>query len=230
MTFHILSLVLAGILSLADYITETVFSKKLRSSKNLVSFSSGVVISYVVLDLLPAITSSVLIEGRKLFLYALFGFVAINLIEQFIYKEVGKNRNIPGYHKKIHISYFFIYNFAVGLVLVNFAARGFIQTMLFFVPFLLYIVAEMLPQQFEFKNELFKVLYFMAPVLGALVGIYSINIVSSIFGELISFLTGTLLYIAIRESLPSEEAERPVYFLIGIIFYTLIVYTSWKLV
>ena len=227
MTFHILSLVLAGILSLADYITETVFSKKLRSSKNLVSFSSGVVISYVVLDLLPAITSSVLIEGRKLFLYALFGFVAINLIEQFIYKEVGKNRNIPGYHKKIHISYFFIYNFAVGLVLVNFAARGFIQTMLFFVPFLLYIVAEMLPQQFEFKNELFKVLYFMAPVLGALVGIYSINIVSSIFGELISFLTGTLLYIAIRESLPSEEAERPFYFIAGILFYTAVIYLSW---
>ena len=230
MSFHILSLILAGILSLADYITETMLSKKLRSSKKLVSFSSGVVISYIILDLLPEITSRVLIDGRKLFLYALFGFAALNLIEQFIYKEVGRGRNIPGYHKKIHIIYFFIYNFAVGLVLVNFAARGFTQTMLFFVPFLLYIVAEMLPQQFEFKSELFKALYFMAPVFGALAGIYSIDTVSSIFGELISFLTGTLLYIAIRESLPSEEAERPFYFIAGILFYTIIIYLSWGVV
>ena len=92
------------------------------------------------------------------------------------------------------------------------------------------IASEMLPQQFEFRNELFKVLYFMAPVLGALVGIYSIAAVSSIFGELISFLTGTLLYIVIRESMPSEEAERPVYFLIGILFYTIIIYMSWHIV
>src|SRR3989344_7254850 len=152
MSFHILSLVLAGILSLADYTTETIFSNKLRSSRKLISFSSGVVISYIVLDLLPEITSSVLIEGRKLFLYALFGFASLNLIEQVIYKEDAKNKHLSGYHKRKHVTYFFIYNFAVGLVLVNFAARGFLQTMLFFIPFLLYIVAEMLPQQFEFKN------------------------------------------------------------------------------
>jgi len=227
MSFHILSLILAGILSIADYLTETLFSLKMRNSKKLISFSSGVVISYIVLNLLPEITSSVLIDGRNLFLYALLGFASLNLIEQFIYKEVAKNKHLSGYHRKIHVTYFFIYNFAVGLVLVNFAARGFMQTMLFFIPFLLYIIAEMLPQQFEFKNELFKALYFMAPVLGALVGVYSIETVSSVFGELISFLTGTLLYIAIRESLPSEQAERPFYFIAGILFYTAVIYLSW---
>lgn len=225
MTFHILSLILAGILSLADYITETVFSKRLRKNKKLISFSSGVVITYIVLNLLQEITSNVLIDGRRLFLYALLGFAALNLIEQYIYKGLGKNTT--AYHKKIHITYFFIYNFAVGLVLVNFAARGIAQTILFFVPFLLYIIAETLPQEFEFKSETFRVLYSMAPVFGALIGVYSIDIVYSMFGELISFITGTLLYIAIKESLPSEEAERPLYFLIGILVYTLIIYLSW---
>ncbi len=42
MAFHILSIVLAGILSISDYVTEHTFSKKLRTSQKLVSFSSGV--------------------------------------------------------------------------------------------------------------------------------------------------------------------------------------------
>ena len=228
MTFHIVSIILAGILSLSDYVTEHIFSKKLRTNQKLVSFSAGVAIAYIVLHLLPEISSNALIDGRKLFLFALLGFVSLNLIEQFIYKEMGKLRNLSSYHRGVHVAYFFIYNFLIGAVLVVFAAKGLKQTLLFFVPFLLYIIAEMLPQEFAFKSSISKIFYSMAPVFGAIAGIYSIDFLASIFGELISFITGTLLYIVIRESLPSDRAEKPVYFIIGVLLYTAIIYLSWN--
>ncbi|MDP3766355.1 MAG: hypothetical protein Q8R04_07625 [Nanoarchaeota archaeon] len=228
MTFHILSLILAGILSFADYVTEHIFSKKLRKNQKLISFSAGAAISYIILRLFPEISSYALIDGRKIFLYALLGFVSLNLIEQYVYKRAGKLKSPFQYHKSIHVTYFFIYDFFIGLVLVSFALKGLTQVLLFFVPFLLYIIVEILPQEFEFKSNTFKIFYSLAPLFGTIVGINSVDFINSVFGELISFVTGTLLYIVIRESLPSDEAEKPLYFLIGVLSYTLIIFMSWN--
>lgn len=228
MAFQILSLILAGILSLADYVTEHTFSKTLRNNQKLISFSSGVAIAYIILYLFPEIASNALIDGRKLFLFVLIGFVALNLIEQLIYKKTAKIKNISAYHKNVHITYFFIYNMAIGILLVNFATQGLSRTLLFFIPFLLYITAEILPQEFEIKGDMSKVLYSMAPVFGAVAGIYYIDFAASIFGMLVSFITGTLLYIVIKESLPSNEAEKPLYFIIGAAFYAVIIILSWN--
>ena len=230
MVFHYLSLILAGILSFADYVTEHIFSEKLRKNAKLISFSAGVAISYIILNLFPEISTFALIDGKRIFLYALLGFVSLNLIEQYIYKEVGKLKSPVKYHKNIHVTYFFIYNFLIGAVLTVFASKGLVATLLFFVPFLLYIIAEILPQEFEFKSSTFKVFYSMAPFFGAIVGINYIEFIASVFGELISFVTGTLLYIVIRESLPSDKAEKPLYFLIGVLFYALIIFMSWNLI
>jgi|SRR3989338_1631776 len=229
MAFQVISIILAGILSISDYITEHIFSKKLRTNQKLVSFSAGVAIAYLILNMFPEIASNALIDGNKLFLFALLGFVSLNLIEQYIYKEIGKLKKKSFYHKGIHVVYFFIYNLLVGAVLVVFAARGLKHTLLFFVPFLLYIIAEILPQEFEFRNSFSKIFFSMAPVIGAVISIYYIDLIYTIFGELISFVAGTLLYIVIRESLPSDKAEKPLYFMIGVLLYTLVIFMSWNL-
>ena len=229
MVFHILALTLATILCIADYATEHIISEKLRKNKKLISFSSGVAISYIILSLFPEIAASALIDGKRLFLYMLAGFVSLNLIEQYIYKGIGKLKNLSLYHKNIHVTYFFIYNLLIGIVLVNFALKGLTQTLLFFVPFLLYIIVEILPQEFEFKNKVAKIFYSAAPLFGAFFGTSYIELVASVFGELMAFITGTLLYIIIRESLPSDEAEKPLYFIMGILLYTLIIFMSWNI-
>lgn len=229
MAFHLLSLILAGILSLADYITENVFSKKLRKNHKLISFAAGVAVSYIILRLLPEISSYSLIDGRRLFLFTLLGFVSLNLIEQYIYREISKERHIFNYHKSMHVIYFFIYNFFIGIVLVNFALKGLAQVLLFFMPFLLYIIVEILPQEFEFKSNASRIFYSLAPLFGAIIGINSVEFIGSIFGELVSFITGTLLYIVIREALPSDKAEKPLYFIIGVLLYTLVIFMTWNL-
>ena len=229
MAFHLLSLILAGILSFADYVTEHIYSKRIRANQKLISFSAGVAISYIILNLFPEISTYSLIDGKKIFLYALLGFVSLNLIEQYVRKGL-KIKSLTSYHKNIHVAYFFAYNFFIGIVLVNFALKGLAHTLLFFVPFLLYIVVEILPQEFKFKSSIFKVFYSMAPLFGALVGISYVGFAISVFGELIAFITGTLLYIVIRESLPSDKAEKPLYFMTGALFYTLLILLTWNLI
>lgn len=228
MTFHVLSLILAGILSFADYVTKHIFSEKLRKNQKLISFSAGVAISYIILNLFPEISSYALIEGKRIFFYALFGFVTLNLIEQYVYKGAGRLKNASSFHKNIHIVYFFFYNFFIGMVLVSFTTKGLTQTMLFFIPFLLYIIVEILPQEFKFKNNLSKVFYSMAPLFGSLIGVTYKDFAISTFGQLIALVTGTLLYIVIRESLPSDKAEKPLYFIIGVLSYTFIIAMSWN--
>lgn len=230
MAYHPLPLILAGILSFADYVTEHIYSKKVRASQKLASFSAGAAISYIILNLFPEISSYALIDGKAIFLYALLGFASLNLLEQYISKGIRKTRNSPKYHKILHVAYFFIYNFLIGMILVSFESKGLAQTLLFFVPFLLYIIVEMLPQEFEFKGNASKIFYSMAPLFGAIVGIAYRDFTASVFGELISLITGTLLYIVIRESLPSNKAEKPAYFLMGVLSYAIIILMAWRLV
>lgn len=228
MSFHLLSLALASVLSISDYATEQIFSKKLFNNKKFASFAAGAAIAYIMLHLFPQIESYSLIDGKKIFLYALLGFVTLNLIEQFIYKEVGKLKHKSKYHKSMHVAYFFFYNFIIGIVLVNFSSQGLLKALIFFIPFLLYIIAEILPEEFSFKKTSSKILYSMAPLFGTAIAIKYLNFITPFFNELMAFITGTLLYIVIRESLPSDQAEKPLYFILGVLFYTLILLMSWN--
>ncbi len=92
-------------------------------------------------------------------------------------------KNLPRYRRTVRITYIFVYNFLVGVALVSFASKGLTQTLLFFLPFLLYIIVEILPQEFEFKGRISKVFYSVAPLLGASVGINFLNFIIVIFGK-----------------------------------------------
>ena len=116
------------------------------------------------------------------------------------------------------------------MVLAVFASQGAAEAFLFFVPFLLYIIIKILPQEFKLKSQASKIFYSMSPMFGALIGANYISFATSIFGQILSFVTGTLLYSVIRESLPSDKAEKPLYFLAGVLFYTMIILISWNLI
>lgn len=228
MSLHLLSLMLGGILSFADYITENIYSNRVRANKKLISFSAGVAISYIILNLFPEISLYALIDGKEIFLYSLFGFISLNLIEQYIHKGIKKPKTAY-YHKSLHVAYFFVYNLFIGIVLVNFAAKGLAKTMLFFIPFLLYIIIKIIPQEFGFKTGTFKIFYSLAPLFGAVLGISYYDFTSLMFSKMLSFITGTLLYTVIRESMPSDEAEKPLYFMVGALFYALVILLVWNI-
>ena len=57
MAFYLLALMLAFILSAADSFAEHITPEKLRKNKKLISFSAGVAVSYIILNLFPEISS-----------------------------------------------------------------------------------------------------------------------------------------------------------------------------
>ena len=88
---------------------------------------------------------------------------------------------------------------------------------------------ETLPQEFRFTNALSRIFYSTAVLLGSIIGLYFFEFADSVFGEMVSFISGTLLYIVIKESLPSDQSERPLYFALGAFAYSLIIFFSWGL-
>ena len=94
MAFYLLALMLAFILSAADSFTEHITPEKLRKNKKLISFSAGVAVSYIILNLFPEISSYALAEGKTIFIYVLLGFISLNLVEQYVYRRAETKKGI----------------------------------------------------------------------------------------------------------------------------------------
>ena len=67
-------------------------------------------------------------------------------------------------------------------------------------------------------------------MFGAVLGLVYYDLTSLMFSKMLAFITGTLLYTVIRESMPSDEAEKPLYFMIGALFYALVILAGWKII
>lgn len=223
-----LGIAFAAILSVADYISEHLVPKKIMANQRMISFAAGVAVAYILLHLFPLITGLSIIKGEILFVLVLAGFTVTHLLEKYMHISHHRSSFLDQ-SSHIHLVYFFTYNFLIGIVLSRADSQGISDALLFFIPFLLYIVVETLPQKFHLKNPLAKVLYACAPLFGALVATFfpQLPTLSRLFyPELVSLITGTLLYIVIRQSVPSNREGRPLYFVLGTVLYATILLYS----
>ena len=220
-----LAISLAAILSAADYITEHLVPKNVMANQKVISFAAGVAIAYILLHLFPEVSVLSLSEGRFLFLYALIGFTLTHLMERFLHIS----HHVPKFlqdNNRVHLIFFFLYNFIIGILLTKIAAQGKAQALLFFIPFLLYVSVEILPQQFHLKTLVGKVFYAFAPLLGAAIATIFIPVAlfaAEIFAELLTMATGMLLYIVIRQTLPSNRDSSPFAFVLGVVLYAAVI-------
>src|SRR3989344_4250879 len=94
-------------------------------------------------------------------------------------------------YSHVHLTYFFLYNFLIGILLTRVGSQGLSQALLFFVPFMLYIAVETLPKEFHLKSTMAKILYAAAPLWGAIASTFFPQIptfTSLHFPELISIV------------------------------------------
>ncbi len=226
--YYIIALVLSLILCIADFITEHLLPKKWMHNLSLASFSAGVAVSYILLRLLPEFSQDVS-RGKFPFLFLLFGFVLVNIVEKYAYL-LGHNharKKIVNYHRQIHLFFFFMYNLLIGIVLVLVSDDGLFNVLLFYIPFLLYIIVEIIPQEFAFETLIGKIGYSFAPLIGTGIGILFFGQIQTLFDELLGLITGTLLYIVIRESVPHTNKEKLYAFLAGIATYSAVILITW---
>jgi len=216
---------LALVLSVVDFFTEGLFSKASPNKMKFISFAAGASVTYIFLILLPEIYTGAMTINRLLFLTILFGFGVFHIIEKYI-RQNFTGPELRKEHRLVHSSTSFIYFFVVGFILVKVAESNVLSGVLLFIPILLHIIIDSLPRRATKKRHL-RALHASSAFLGALTATF-IDVGEAGNVALLGVVGGGLLYMVIRESLPREREGRPLYFLIGLLLFTVVILLLWN--
>jgi hypothetical protein len=219
-----LPVILAVIMGIAHYLSERFCAKCQRNGIKIISFSAGVAVSYLFLDLLPNFSAIAMDDTRFLFLTILAGFVMFHVIEKYIYKQAPKDKLLRDLALEDSIISF-AYHFVVGILLVNFFEVGIVKLLLFFFPVFLYTAVSTLPVDTS-RYKKIKVVLAMSTLLGVLYAMY-LPVPVYMVNVLLGLLIGTLIYTVIRHSIPFADEGEPLIFAVGVILYTSIIVWTW---
>ena len=223
----VVGLILALILSIVDFFTEGLFSKSSPNKMKFISISAGVSVSYIFLILLPEIYFASVEISRLLFLAVLFGFGAFHIVEKYI-RQNFTGPALRKEHRLIHSSTSFVYFFVVGFLLVKLAeGNSSLSSVLLFVPIMLHIIIDSLPRRHTKKHHL-RALSASSPFLGAILASF-VDIGNTGNVILLGIVGGALLYTVVRESLPRDREGRPMYFITGLLLFTVLILLLWNI-
>jgi len=218
---------LALVLSVVDFVTEGLFSKASPNKMKFISVSAGVSVSYIFLILLPEIYFGSLEISKVLFIAILVGFGVFHVIEKYI-RQNFTGQALRKEHRLVHSATSFVYFFVVGFLLVKLTeSDGGLASTLLFVPIALHIVIDSLPRRHT-KRQHLRALSASSPFLGALAASF-IDVGKAGNVILLGIVGGALLYTVVRESLPRDREGKPLYFITGLLLFTVLVLLLWNL-
>jgi len=186
-----------------------------------ISFSAGLFLGIIFLNLLPELFIGTKAIGQSIYLLMLAGFVLFHVGEKYIYQHVkNKNKQLKDL-AAIHALGFFINHFVIGVTLfLAFSYKSIVTGFLIFIPLLLHtfsssISLNHLDRHFSRKSALGVILPF-SPMIGVVVA-FLLNMNSVLYYSILSFVIGAMLYIVIRDLIPKDEEGKPLHFLIGVL-------------
>ena len=219
--------ILALALSIIDFITEGLFLKASPFKMKFISASAGVSVSYIFLILLPEIYSGSIEISRVLFIAILLGFGIFHVIEKYI-RQNFTGPALRKEHRLVHSTTSFVYFFVVGFLLVKIAEKDSgLGAFLLFIPIALHIVIDSLPRRHTKKQHL-RALSASSPFLGAILASV-LDVGNAGNNALLGIVGGALLYTVVRESLPRDRKGKPLYFITGLLLFTVLVLLLWNL-
>jgi len=159
-------------------------------------------------------------------------------IQDYTLKVKIQNR-INEHLDELHGYTNFVYHLIIGIILFELLTFDFITAIMFFI----FALFKALTSKTSNDIQLFpdievneehnirlyqKIIIASAGLIGIFIGLM-LNIVFNLPMEIIfvlfSFISGVILYTIIREVLPENESGRPLYFLLGIVLFLIIIIT-----
>jgi len=221
-----IAIILAIILGVVQYFGENIYKACGRYYKHAISFSAGVAITYLFLDLFPFFSFRVNNTNRFLFIFLLVGFVIFHIVEKYFYQHTKEGL----IKKRLVIEnqvVSFLYHFMIGIIILDFSIQGLQEVIIFFIPIVIYTAISNLPISKPSSNKI-NLIVSSSTLLGVLfASIIYINISIEIKISLLGIVIGGLFFSVIRHSIPIGKEGKPLYFIIGVIIYTLIITIGW---
>lgn len=192
----------------------------------LISFGSGVSITYIFVQLVPEFHRIALESSELIFVAPLIGFSSIHLAEKYVSKSSFSQREASKRFGEIHSAFLFTYHFLIGFLIASLLSQNAVSGILFFIPIVLHVAISSLSMS-ELHEEVLqfmptKVIISTAPLIG--VAFQKAGVISSsVFNSLFGLVIGMFMYVVIRDSIPEGENGRPEEFVAGFVLYLAVI-------
>lgn len=216
----------ASLLAVMHFMGEAVEAHISGYKESIVSFGSGVSITYIFLQLLPEFHRIASNTSQIIFAFPLIGFSSMHLLEKYIAKSGAEKEFIQKEYGEVHSAFLFLYHGAMGYLVASLLAKNTVSGVLFLLPITLHVAVNSLSIS-ELHHEMMqklpvKISISLAPVLGMLLH-YSGIIGNQLFNPVFGTVTGIFFYVVIRDSIPSGEKGQPLEYLAGTLIYLAVI-------
>lgn len=240
--YLILTFLCAVGFSLTHYFSKYITAAGKVPRNHFLSLTAGVAIAYVFGHLLPNMSKYQGIVSEELehsvlgyienhiYLIAMLGFVLFYALERYVrlaYAKTDASHASNNENKNIfwlHMVVFFLYNAAIGSLLINEHFSSPISLLFYFVALAVHFIAMDWGLRRTHKHLYDKyghVLLSLAPLIGwVAASIYEI----SLFGVSVlqAFVAGAIILNVMKEELPEEQKSSISSFLLGVGGYTIL--------
>jgi len=222
---YYLPILLAVIISFAHYYSRKFSIKHKEYSRKIISFSAGVSITYVLLELFPNFTEAAISLSRFVYISIPLGFIIHHVIEKEIYKHNSKIELVKMLSFEETV-FSFVYHIIIGIILVTFARGSATQAILFSIPMISYTFLSNLPAN-PHPLKIKAIFLSSATLIGTAIAVIWGNIPAEVEFSLIGIAIGVLLYTIIRHHIPFGKKGHIGYFTLSFILYTALIIASW---
>ncbi|MBD3248963.1 hypothetical protein GF336_02865 [Candidatus Woesearchaeota archaeon] len=224
-----IAIIFGLLISTTHYFSE-VICQRCKTGKEyspLFSFSAGISTTYIFLHLFPRFSIGAAQTSQYLFISVLAGFVVLHLVEKYIYQHSPEEKLLRELALEDSIISF-IYHLFVGIVLVSLFSQSFTEGLLFFFIVLFYTAISTLPVDVP-KFRSMRIIVASSTSIGVILSSFvfkSITPLSQpwIYYNIMGFIIGALSFTVTRHSLPHGKKGSPLYFTLGVVLYTLLIF------
>lgn len=218
----VLAAILAFVLALVQFFSEQIIDTCRKYYTHVISFSAGISVTYVFVDLFPRFSTEVVETNQFLFVTVLVGFIFVHLIEKYVYQHSIDNL-VDDRIEVINQLLSIVYHIVLGIVIFDFSEESVLQALLLFVPIVIFTGVSTLPVR-QHSSSLIRFLVSLSTLAGVIMAWALFDHIQGvILSGLIGFVIGGLLFSVIRHSIPWGKEGKPFFFIIGVAVYTPIV-------
>jgi len=223
---NILPFVFAVFAGLTYFFSNKFDIKHKKYYYKILSFSAGVSITYVLLELFPTFTEGAIDINKLLFISVAAGFISHHLVEKYIYQHNSRHELVKNLTFEENV-FSFVYHIILGIVIVTFTKQSILRGTLFFLPLVSYTFVSTLPTN-PHSSIKKSVLLSASTLIGVLLAVF-VWTTRQLWIEfsLIGIALGVMLFTVIRHHIPFGRRGKIWYFSLGFIIYSMLIIGSW---
>lgn len=192
--------------------------KSKKDLDGLKSLTAGLSVAYVFLVLIPEIAALKVTTSIEPLTLAFFGFIIFHLTHSFVFQTRSHIKRIT-LLDEVHVATAGLYNFLLAFLLVELLKINIFQGIIVSAIIITHtILSELTHADMQPNTKLSEQIKPTVIILGTLAGglLATFGVVHYAIADILfGFTAGAIIYITIREEIPSDSKGKPKWFIIG---------------